>query len=62
LKSKKIQGARIRSRTEWLKLGDSGSIFFFKSLKVKEARDKISSICEDGKCYSDSEDIVNVFS
>lgn len=61
LQTRKIQGVRIRSRLKWLNLGDRVSKFFFKALKVKEARDKITSICDDGKCFSESEGILEAF-
>ena len=61
LQYKKIQGARIKSRTICMTLGDKGSRFFFKSLKVKEVRDKIRRECESNKYFNDYEGILDLF-
>ena len=34
LQAKKIQGTRIRSRVNWLKMDDRWSIFFFQNTKI----------------------------
>ena len=59
--SNKNQGARIQSRANWLDKGDRGPKFFFKVLKVKEAKDNIEFICEDGSVLTNFEDILGAF-
>ena len=44
-----------------MSLGDKGSTLFFKILHLKEAKDKIECICEDGNTIKLQEDILQAF-